>query len=362
MRRKTKLLTLTLVASSIGLASAQGYDPGNSNQNRYGGNIRVEVDGQLVQFEYGRPQMIGGRVMVPLRGVLERLGAYVDWNASTRTVTARGTNTNIQLQIGDRYAVVDGQRQLLDAPALIRDGSTLVPLRFMSESLGASVQWLAQSRTVQIDTFEAGEGGYSPNLPTRVARIESFTHSLTGSWAGGGRRLHLELRGTPGASVYFWIPEVVAEQRMRETRPGFYEADWTVPRNRDQNVLANAKIMARMAVNGEERRTESDRRIGTDWTHPTVRAMTPADGDRIRSLRPRISAIIDDRAGSGIRNRDWRMFVDDVEVTDDVTFRNGTVAYVPTQDLSSGTHWIRLEATDRAGNRVSKEWSFVIER
>ena len=362
MRWKTKLLTLTLAVGSVGLASAQGYYPDRSNQYSYGPSIRVEVDGQPVQFQYGRPQMIGGRVMVPLRGVFEQLGAYVNWNSSTRTVTARGSDSNVEIQIGSRYAMVDGQRQLLDAPPMIRQGTTLVPLRFMSEALGASVQWMSQSRTVQINTYEAGEGGYSPNPPARTAKIESFTHSLTGSWAGGGRRLHLELRGTPGATVYFWIPEVVSDQRMHETRPGFYEADWTVPRNNDLNSLANATIMARMVVNGEERRMEANRRIGMDWRNPTVRAMSPADGDRIRRVRPRISATIDDMAGSGIRNRDWRMYVDDVEVTNNATFRNGTVTYVPTQNLMTGTHWVRLEATDRAGNRVSKHWSFVIER
>jgi hypothetical protein len=94
--------------------------------------------------------MVNGRVMVPVRGVFEHMDASVTWNANTRTVTAqRGTDT-IMLPVGATSATVNGQLVFLDAPATMRSGRVMVPLRFLSETLGAQVEWLEASRTVAI--------------------------------------------------------------------------------------------------------------------------------------------------------------------------------------------------------------------
>src|ERR1051326_7591221 len=96
-------------------------------------NINVIVNGQPVAFNGARPAMIGGRVLVPLRGVMEQLGAYVQWDAATRSVMANKSGTDLTLRIGDRNATVNGQNVTLDVPAQIISGSTMVPLRFVGE-------------------------------------------------------------------------------------------------------------------------------------------------------------------------------------------------------------------------------------
>ncbi len=121
-------------------------------------NIAVRVNGDRVYFHGTQPRQINGRVMVPLRGVLEQLGANVEWNASADTVVATRGNTEINLPIGSRFATVNGREVRLDVPAMTLGGSTMVPLRFVSESLGANVVWLSQTQTVMIDspgTFRA---------------------------------------------------------------------------------------------------------------------------------------------------------------------------------------------------------------
>lgn len=112
-------------------------------------SIRVVIDGQLVVFDQP-PAAIGGRVLVPLRGVFERLGAFVQWDPRTNTVTAIRADTQVQLVIGSRQATVNGRVVALDVPALIVAGRTLVPLRFVSEAMGARVDWDASARTVFI--------------------------------------------------------------------------------------------------------------------------------------------------------------------------------------------------------------------
>ncbi len=110
---------------------------------------RVVVDGQMMGFDQP-PVVAGGRVLVPLRGVFEHLGATVLWNPATNVVTAQRGDTQVQLVIGGRQATVNGRVVLLDVPATIVGGRTLVPLRFVSEAMGAQVDWDNATRVVTI--------------------------------------------------------------------------------------------------------------------------------------------------------------------------------------------------------------------
>lgn len=114
--------------------------------------IGVQINGQPVYFRDARPTTVNGRVLVPLRGVLEQMGAYVEWMPATQTVVASRGNTDIRLPIGARSVVVDGRNVALDVPAMTMRGRTMVPLRFVSEALGADVAWNAGTQTVMIDT------------------------------------------------------------------------------------------------------------------------------------------------------------------------------------------------------------------
>lgn len=129
--------------------------------------IRVIVDGQAVVFDQP-PVSIAGRLLVPLRGVFERLGAFVDWSPSTNTVTAVRSGTQIQLQIGSRQAFVNGNPTVLDIPPMVVRGRTLVPLRFISEALGAQVDWDRAARTVYISSGQAGPLPPRPPSPPIV--------------------------------------------------------------------------------------------------------------------------------------------------------------------------------------------------
>ena len=113
-------------------------------------SIDVTLNGNPVQFSGTQPIVVQGRVLVPLRGVLEEMGANVDWNAETQTVFARKNDKSIQLPIGSLTATINGQTVKLDVPAKVIGGSTMVPLRFLSEALGATVSWDNASRTVII--------------------------------------------------------------------------------------------------------------------------------------------------------------------------------------------------------------------
>lgn len=114
--------------------------------------IKVTVDGERVNFPGTTPIMAGSRILVPLRGVFEKLGATVDWDRPSQTVTAVKGDTKVVLPIGKNHAILNGKPITLDQPAMVVDGRTVVPLRFLSQSLGAKVDWLAADRTVAVVT------------------------------------------------------------------------------------------------------------------------------------------------------------------------------------------------------------------
>jgi len=92
----------------------------------------------------------GGRTMVPIRVIVEHLGAQVEWKSETQTVFISGKNRIVKLNIGSNKADVDGVPVLLEAPPVIKSGRTMVPLRFVAENLQCRVHWDDLRRAVYI--------------------------------------------------------------------------------------------------------------------------------------------------------------------------------------------------------------------
>lgn len=96
-------------------------------------------------------EIIDGRFLVPMRGIFEALGAKVNWFWKTKTVIGTKGNMSINLTINSKVAKINGDLKQLDVPATVIDGKTFIPLRFVSESLGASVSWNKDRRVATID-------------------------------------------------------------------------------------------------------------------------------------------------------------------------------------------------------------------
>ena len=109
------------------------------------------------------PLIEEGRTLIPVRAIAESLGASVGWDATTRQVDIALNEDELTLIIDKTTAQVNGENRLLDVPARIVDNRTLVPARFISESFHAEVGWDAASRTVTIITYEDADP-HSPAL------------------------------------------------------------------------------------------------------------------------------------------------------------------------------------------------------
>lgn len=112
-------------------------------------NIKVIVDKVELQFDVP-PQIINGRTMVPLRAIFEAMGAIVQWDEETKTISAYKNDAIILMQIDNNSIFKNYTTINIDVPPQIINGRTLVPVRVIAECLGATVQWDDSTSTVVI--------------------------------------------------------------------------------------------------------------------------------------------------------------------------------------------------------------------
>ena len=102
------------------------------------------------------PKIVNNRTMLPARFVAENLGADVSWNGDKELVTIKGKNlktgedVTILITIGAATAKVNGKEIKLDSAAFVENDRTYTPIRFISEELGASVEWVEKDEKVII--------------------------------------------------------------------------------------------------------------------------------------------------------------------------------------------------------------------
>lgn len=126
--------------------------------------IAVYVNGEQVQFDVD-PVMESDRVLVPMRFIFEALGANVSWDESTRTAIGTKGTDSVSITIDNTVMYKNGQEVILDVPARLIDGRTLVPVRAVSAGMGAQVVWNGKSRQVIITTNNVSDP-VEPEQPT----------------------------------------------------------------------------------------------------------------------------------------------------------------------------------------------------
>jgi len=118
------------------------------------GSDIMTVNGKAVQID-APAEIMNGRTFLPLRAISEALGATVEWIAETQGITVTLGDNTIGLQVGNTSAVVNGTVMTLDAAPYIKNGRTMVPFRVIAEGLGAVVTWDPDLKTVTITLVQA---------------------------------------------------------------------------------------------------------------------------------------------------------------------------------------------------------------
>ncbi len=157
-------------------------------------NITVQLDGKTLNFDV-QPQLIGGRTMVPLRMIFESMGATVDWNNDTQTVTAYNERYFVQATINDSNMKVNGEMKALDVPPLLVGGRILVPARFVAEAFGAKVDWDGAKSIVYIwSKLNAASESKVPHNFTDGYELADFSkfNSPASENGLGGTKIYLD--------------------------------------------------------------------------------------------------------------------------------------------------------------------------
>lgn len=130
-----------------------------SPQATYAAESPITVYIQDEELSFDQPPVItNGRVLVPFRPIAEGLGINVTWDAKTKRVTAQYESPfkskTVIIPVNGKTATVDGATVSLDVPAKIINGRIMVPIRFLTQSFGAKVNWNSQSREIDITIWE----------------------------------------------------------------------------------------------------------------------------------------------------------------------------------------------------------------
>lgn len=118
--------------------------------------VSVFVDDTALAFEDSAPTIIDNRVFVPFRKIFEELGASVDWISESNTVYASRRFSVMTMTLGETVYWVDGEEKELDTPPVLSNNRVLIPVRAVSEALGADVVWDSGTNSVYI-TVKHGE-------------------------------------------------------------------------------------------------------------------------------------------------------------------------------------------------------------
>ncbi len=112
------------------------YNGSNPEQSIAG--KKVYYNGRKIDFDV-QPAVINGRLLIPARAVFEKMGCAVVWNGESKSLDVTRSGSHVIIYVNDPIMLVDGKPIKLDVPATIIDSRTLVPLRAISNALGAGV-------------------------------------------------------------------------------------------------------------------------------------------------------------------------------------------------------------------------------
>ncbi|MBC5823636.1 MAG: copper amine oxidase N-terminal domain-containing protein [Candidatus Eremiobacteraeota bacterium] len=139
----------------------------------------------------------GGTIMVPLRSMFEQMGATVSFDPASKSVTARKEGAEVRVTNGKNEVIINGESRPLDVPPMMYKGQLLVPVRVMSEALGAYVQWVPEQRVVVV-RYQPATPAPAPvsspvatpiptTAPTPVPTVKPYLGYLQAGVAFGGK-------------------------------------------------------------------------------------------------------------------------------------------------------------------------------
>ena len=237
----------------------------------------------------------------------------------------------------------------------------MVPLRFVSEALGADVKWDGPTKTVRLSSTGGGEETPTPppsngGNQTGAPRIDQVFHNATQALQAG-QTIDVVVYGEPGGQATFEILGATQNIPLPEVSSGKYQTRWTIPNGLAVN---NGVLLAHLSKNGKETATEASRPVTVTGGQPTPPAnwsLSPANGETVASARPPVVL----NFPQPIQANSIRFFVDGVDFSNQIRLNGSQMTWQAGYDLSAGNHRAEVQATATNGQRLTQQWNFNID-
>ncbi len=130
----------------------------------------------------------GKTILVPLRSMFEQMGATVEYDPATRTAIVAKPGSEVRVTVGKPEVVINGESRPLDVPPEIHDGAILVPLRVISEGMGAYVMWVPEKRAVVVRYIPAPPPTPAPPPPPPATPMPTEAPIAPATFCNAGTR------------------------------------------------------------------------------------------------------------------------------------------------------------------------------
>lgn len=174
---KKPLLKLVLILTMLVMISKVSFAEGD---------IVVRIDSEPVVFTESTGAAFidnNSRTLVPLRITMETYGSEVEWNSETRTAIVKKDDITVEVPLGQKYILINGQQKGIDTQSIIKGDRTYLPIRAVVEALGSEVEWDKYSKTVvitsePIDAKKALLDAYAKSYEWKNYDMEMLMHMV----------------------------------------------------------------------------------------------------------------------------------------------------------------------------------------
>lgn len=140
-------------------------------------DVSIILNGKEVTFDVS-PHLKEGRVLIPVRGVFEKLGLEVKWDQSKKTATIQNEEKTIVMKLGEKVVQVNGKDTKIDTSVSIKGNRLFIPVRFVSTTFGGNVKWVPASKIVHITTDSFDEETKALLAKLSGTELNSFSANM----------------------------------------------------------------------------------------------------------------------------------------------------------------------------------------
>jgi hypothetical protein len=164
-----------------------------------------------------------GEIYVPLRSMFEQMGATVSVSADGKTITAAKLGSSVSITLGKSEVIIDGEVRSLDVPPMLYKGVVLVPVRVLSEAMGAYVQWVPGRHVVVVRYIALAP----PSPPPPPAVVPTAPPVIVPTAAP---------TSTPTPPISIAAPAIIPTAPAERSYTAFVQAAYSTPKNYNEFV------------------------------------------------------------------------------------------------------------------------------